>query len=799
MSRSRTLAEGGRFANRLFRYAYVKLYALRHGLTAAVPAWEGEQLFGLADKPCTDLPFPRLTFNGFTDEDRRLWERDDPPIDVDLSGYFQELPECWRRHRQLLRRLFQLPAGILQAMDAWHQEVTDGGRRTLVAIHVRRGDYRGLQLQSSPWFRLVPTEWYLAWLRAVWPTLRDPVLYVATDEPEAIRPLFREFEIVSAPSGSIAPALPDHVRDFEILRRADYLAACNSSFSRMAAILAPATQSCFLPSFQRQDFEPYEPWLDQAFWARFKDSWHDGRQRGARRERPTSSSSNALDAAAGTTLLFDVSDLLLYLLDHSTVSGIQRVHCEILRNLLDIACPLPIRLVVADRGGGLCAIESSALLDVIEEIRSGDGCRDDIVSELRALLGRAVPVTARPRDIFLVIGAFWTVKGMGLLLQRLKNAQVISGILIHDIIPLVAPEYFEAHDTRVFAKGVSEALSFADFVLTTSEYNKASLIQHMTARKSDPLPVHLLPLGSEPLRAAPLQSGISSVVADIIASDYVLCVGTLEVRKNPTYLFNIWKMMVRSGRSNIPNLVFAGRKGWLVQDFMDQLTACGFLGGRIVVVHSATDVELDCAVSEMRAHDVSEFRRRLGAAGRGKPRPRKDLPMLRHGGHTGRGRGPRGLYRPLQRRRWPRAAVAVSGRPRAAPQSRARDRGEFRTSLLARSRGRLAPVDPSAGAPGGAIRRRCGNQIAGGAVSANRPQPCGDSGGGERWGAVHRADLHFRLEITRKFGRACGRADHDGQVSCRRAGGSPAKSGLSAGGPRWRCSDPGLLWFRGAS
>jgi glycosyltransferase involved in cell wall biosynthesis len=588
-----TLGEGGRFANQLFRYAYVKLYALRHGLTAAFPAWEGEQLFGLDDASCADLTFSRLIFNSFTDDDRELWERNDPPIDVDLAGYFQELPECWRRHRPLLRRLFQLPPEHLQAIDAWRHDVTDGGRRTLVAIHVRRGDYRDLQDETTPWFALVPAEWYLAWLRTIWPTLRDPILYVASDEPEAVRPLFREFESASASFGSTALALPDHVRDFEILRRADYLAVCNSSFSRMAAILAPKTQNCFLPSFQTQGFAPYEPWMDPAFWVRFKDSWRDLPQRGTPQARPTTNRKNAFEASVGTTIWLDVSDLLRYLLHHSTLSGIQRVQCEILRNLLDVACPQPICLVVLDKGGGLGAIEASALLDVIEEIRSDTASRADIVSKLRALLSRLVPVTARPRDIFLAIGAFWTVKGMGLLLQKLKNARVIIGILIHDIISIVAPEYFEAGDTRKFIKGVGEALTFADFILTTSEYNKKSMIEHMAAGKSAPLPVHLVPLGYELPHAAPREPKMSSIVAGIIDADYVLCVGTLEARKNPTYLFNVWKMMVRSGRQNIPYLVFVGRKGWLVQDFMDQLAACNHLGGRIIVVHNATDVELD--------------------------------------------------------------------------------------------------------------------------------------------------------------------------------------------------------------
>ena len=46
-----------------------------------------------------------------------------------------------------------------------------------------------------------------------WPVLRERLLFVATDEPEAILPVFQEFETVSATFGSITDALPDYVRD----------------------------------------------------------------------------------------------------------------------------------------------------------------------------------------------------------------------------------------------------------------------------------------------------------------------------------------------------------------------------------------------------------------------------------------------------------------------------------------------------------------------------------------------------------------------------------------------------------
>jgi glycosyltransferase involved in cell wall biosynthesis len=590
------LVEGAGFANQLFRYACAKLYALRHGLTAAFPTWEGNQLFGMNDKSCVGLSLPQVSFPGFADDDRQLWEKDDPPINIDLVGYFQEIPECWRRHRPLLRRLFQLPPQYLHAIDAWRHDVTDGGRRTLVAIHVRRGDYRNLQLNNAPWFRIVPEDWYLDWLRTIWPMLSQPILFVATDEPETIVPLFREFELLSASFYSKATALPDYVRDFEIMRRADYLAICNSSFSRMAAILAPDTQKCFLPSFRSQSFAPYEPWIDPAFWLRFEDSWRGTRRRSKRQHQDTSTAStkDASDAALDqATIFFDVSDLVSYLLDHATLSGIQRVQCEILLNLVEISLTQPVRLVVLHKGARLVAIETDALLDIIEDIRYGATPRAEIEFELRAVLKRASPCTVRPRDIFLTIGAFWGMPGIGVLMQEFKNSGVIIGVFIHDVIPMTAPEYFEARANRVHVKGVIEALTFADFILTTTEFNKRSLAEHLASRKLDPLPVHLVPLGHQFALSAPTESKLSNIVGGILETEYVLCVGTIEARKNPTYLFNIWKMMVRSGRSNIPSLVFVGRKGWLVQDFMHQLQACNYLGGRILLVHDVTDIELD--------------------------------------------------------------------------------------------------------------------------------------------------------------------------------------------------------------
>ena len=109
-----------------------------------------------------------LRFGTFDDSDLVLWEMNDPPVDIDLYGYFQELPACWERHRSFLRRLFQLIPQYAHGIERWHQDVTHGGQRTLVAVHVRRADYR--QFDLVPGFDQFPKAWYVSRLRQIWPS-----------------------------------------------------------------------------------------------------------------------------------------------------------------------------------------------------------------------------------------------------------------------------------------------------------------------------------------------------------------------------------------------------------------------------------------------------------------------------------------------------------------------------------------------------------------------------------------------------------------------------------------------------
>jgi hypothetical protein len=53
-----SLGNNGRFANQLFQYAFMKLYALRHGVKMAIPDWQGRKLFGLKDTSSERMRLP---------------------------------------------------------------------------------------------------------------------------------------------------------------------------------------------------------------------------------------------------------------------------------------------------------------------------------------------------------------------------------------------------------------------------------------------------------------------------------------------------------------------------------------------------------------------------------------------------------------------------------------------------------------------------------------------------------------------------------------------------------------------
>ncbi len=256
---SSTLGALGRFGNQLLQYGFLRLYAARHGLALETPRWIGHELFDCREPPvASGRPVLTELELGLFDGDFL----DRPPAQgCDLWGWFQVDARTLAPQRELFRSLFRFRPEIAGAIDHAESRLRSRGR-SLVGLHLRRGDYRpatGHPLVDRL-YESTPTSLYREWLERLWPTLEDPVLFLASDEPEGLRQQFADFRPDTADSlGLHLPETP-YLPDFCLLARCTAMAISNSTFSFAAALLADPEALFVRPSPETATLEDFRPW-----------------------------------------------------------------------------------------------------------------------------------------------------------------------------------------------------------------------------------------------------------------------------------------------------------------------------------------------------------------------------------------------------------------------------------------------------------------------------------------------------------------------------------------------------------
>ncbi len=253
-----TMATDGRWANQLFRYMFLKIYANQHGLELQLPRWDGTDVFGANDPPVAHS-FPVVSE---TPGENAL---DAPRLTrVDLVGYFQFHTSHYAPHRDYIRLLF-VPTGEYAAAGNAAVEALRQRGKTIVAVHLRRGDYRNIP--GHEWMYVPPNEWYVKWLRDVWSTLDQPVLYIASDEPENVVGDFAVFGPVTQQDLSVEAVGAPYFIDYQVLRNADRIAISNSTFSFHACMLNDVAGAQFVrPNRTSSSLVPFDPWNDDPLW-----------------------------------------------------------------------------------------------------------------------------------------------------------------------------------------------------------------------------------------------------------------------------------------------------------------------------------------------------------------------------------------------------------------------------------------------------------------------------------------------------------------------------------------------------
>lgn len=159
--------------------------------------------------------------------------------------------------------------------------------------------------------------------------------------------------------------------------------------------------------------------------------------------------------------------------------------------------------------------------------------------------------------------------------------------LIHDLIPIVHPEFCRPHAVIRHRERVHAALSTGSGIVVNSLATAESLASYVRKHGLSSPPVLAASIAGAALD--PNAAGPSlAASAQHDANGYFLCVSTIEPRKNHALLLDVWKELAARHGTLMPGLVLVGKWGALSDDVKRRIADDPVLR-RLVTVH--TDLE----------------------------------------------------------------------------------------------------------------------------------------------------------------------------------------------------------------
>lgn len=222
--------------------------------------------------------------------------------------------------------------------------------------------------------------------------------------------------------------------------------------------------------------------------------------------------------------------------------------------------------------------------------RASSTVDEKILPEVPVSRGATVP----DDQPLVFLGAFWESSFVSELAQIRRERGCRNFVLIHDIIPLVAPQFCGMGQRKNFEIAMRTLQSMATDLLSVSDWTARDFQEHFKGGLGD-LPSRVLPLahelpGVERNHQPPFLK--DHPLADILASRYVLCVGTIEARKNPVMIAQAWAKLVEHYGERTPKIVLAGKWGWKLSEFNEMLAKHPEIEPYLTVVSSASDDDL---------------------------------------------------------------------------------------------------------------------------------------------------------------------------------------------------------------
>ena len=205
-------------------------------------------------------------------------------------------------------------------------------------------------------------------------------------------------------------------------------------------------------------------------------------------------------------------------------------------------------------------------------------------------------------NIFLDIDGVWLASyGRSRLYPKLKKYGIKIAVYIYDIIPVIMPQYCHQNTVMHFLEYIGAVLQYADCIITSTQTTGIAIEKLEDELGTKHVPSFVSWLGSDFERhnvneKAKEKTGTNSgeetpdIAPDVIDAlcegKYILCVGTIEPRKNHALLLDAFEeRLFDEGLS----LVFVGRSGWNIEPFIRRMKGSRYMGSQLFWLEGISD------------------------------------------------------------------------------------------------------------------------------------------------------------------------------------------------------------------
>jgi glycosyltransferase involved in cell wall biosynthesis len=194
-----------------------------------------------------------------------------------------------------------------------------------------------------------------------------------------------------------------------------------------------------------------------------------------------------------------------------------------------------------------------------------------------------------PRDLYVSAGLDWDYNSLSRLYREKRLHGFRALLFCYDTVPIDYPQLTVFDGRQHFARYMVDLAHTADIVMSISETSRSDFIRFMHAVDGPDRDVRVAHLGTD-IGAPPAEAPVE--YAELLEEPFILCVGTIEARKNHELLYNVWDRWVTRVGDAAPKLVIVGMPGWGVNDLLHRIRVNPNVGGKIRILDHVSDESL---------------------------------------------------------------------------------------------------------------------------------------------------------------------------------------------------------------